>query len=226
VRAEGRTTDSRLFDRSGNWTRIRTERVEGFVGLQLRAPGGGDVMQVGVGEGRVWSRGLTRDAPMAALRLDTPGRYPRQVDAVLFGGDRGYGAVRGALAAEFTRPWGTIRPGVRGGWASLDAPLDEWMPLGGPATVAGMREDEWLGSRAVAGELRLVRHAAGGLDMHVMGQVGYVEHAISRTDLDGRMRVAGGLGLIANIPFGPIRVDLGISEGGARRLHFAFGQDF
>ena len=50
--------------------------------------------------------------------------------------------------------------------------------------------------------------------------------AVSRIDLAGRPRFGGGLGVFLNLPFGPMALDWGISEGGAYRLEASIGQEF
>ena len=53
-----------------------------------------------------------------------------------------------------------------------------------------------------------------------------IAHAVSRTDLADRLHVAAGLELRANLPFGPLSLDVGMGESGARRLDISFGQEF
>jgi hypothetical protein len=120
----------------------------------------------------------------------------------------------------------TLRPGVHAGWASTDAPLDELPGIGGPGTLVGLRHDEWLGRAAAGGELRLVKHLVSGFDLDAYVQTGWVGDPVSRTDLEDRLHVAGGLGLRAVVPFGPLSIDLGIGESGARRFELSLGQEF
>ena len=54
----------------------------------------------------------------------------------------------------------------------------------------------------------------------------HVAHAVSRTDLADRLHVAAGLGMRSNVPFGPLSLDVGMGETGARRLDISFGQEF
>jgi hypothetical protein len=225
VRGGARRTETRIFDEDGLDREIPTERAEVLVGGQLR--GWRDhVVQAGAGVGRVWSSDLAREGPMAALTLAGGGSYPRRLEAVAFGGTDRYASVRLALAAEVQHQLATLRPSLTGGWASEGAPLDELHGIGGPATLAGMRHDEWLGERALALEMRVVRRVMSGLDLDAYVQAGQVADAVSRVDLGERLHVAGGVGSRISVPFGPLFLDLGWSEGGRYRLDVSFGPEF
>jgi predicted acylesterase/phospholipase RssA len=225
LRGGARRTETRVFERGGRWRQERTERAEVMIGGQLRLRSA-DVVQVGAGMGRVWAQGRTREGPMAALRLEHHGRRSRQLDVVALGGDDSYGALRAAVAVELPFTWATLRPGAAAGWASRGAPLDEWPALGGPALLSGLRRGEWLGRRSLAAELRAVRHLFTGLEAHATVQAGHVDRALGRRDLSGRPRIAAGLGLHANVPFGPLTIEGGLTEGGNRRLYVGLGQAF
>src|SRR5205814_6790929 len=134
----------------------------------------------------------------------------RRIEGVAFGGSKRYASARASISPEFSQAWGTIRPRATVGWASREAPLDELHGLGGPATLVGMRHDEWLGRRALALELRVVRSIASGVDVDAYLQTGHVAHAVSRADLADRLHVAAGLGMRANVPFGPLSLDVGM----------------
>jgi len=163
---------------------------------------------------------------MAALKLDATGRFARRVEAVAFGGSHPYASGRLSITSEFSQTWGAVRPSAVVGWASRGAPLDELHGVGGPATLVGMRHDEWLGRCALALELRFVRHVVSGIDINAYVQTAHVAHAVSRVDLADRLHVAAGFGMRANVPFGPLSLDLGLGESGARRLDLSFGQEF
>ncbi len=225
LRASARRTRTRIFDRERDWSLIDTDRADALVGVQIRLPSG-NILQSGGGVGRVWGQGRTREGLMAALKLDAPGRFARRIEAVAFGGPEAYGSGRISMAAEFERTWGVVRPGAMMGWASSGAPLDELQGVGGPATLAGMRRDEWLGRRALGLELRVVRHVVPGIDVDVYIQTGHVAHAVSRVDLADRLHIAAGFGMRAIVPFGPLSLDMGFGEAGMRRLDLSFGQEF
>jgi hypothetical protein len=163
---------------------------------------------------------------MGALRVEARGQRSRTLDAFVLGGDHGYGAVRADAGFEFAFAWTTWRPAAQIGWTSDDAPLDEWPALGGPTQLAGLRGDEWLGPRAAAVELRALRRFLPGVELQIAAQAGYVDEPIGGSALGERVRFAGDLGFRSNVPFGPLAVDAGWSEGGRTRLYLSFGQDF
>ena len=225
VRGGVRRTDTRVFERDDDWRLERTDRAEALIGVQFRLPSA-DVVQAGVGGGRVWTQARTQEGPMAALRIETRGRRPRHLEAVALGGESRYAAVRCGGAFTWPRPWATLQPGAWFGWASNGAPIDEWPGLGGPQQLFGLRRGEWLGQRAVAVELRALRYVVPGVQLRAALQAGHVRHPIGRPDLGGRVQFAAGLGFDANVPFGPITVDGGITEGGRSRMYLGIGQEF
>jgi len=224
IRGGARRTETRIFDEPAHWRLERTDRAEILLGVQLRLPSA-DMLQAGGGFGKLRVGSQTHRGPMAALHLETRGRRPRQLDAVVFGGEHRYAAARGNAALEVPFPWATLRPGARFGWASNGAPMDEWPSLGGPTELLGLRRGEWLGQRAFALELRAVRPLFPGLDVHVTIQAGHVDRAISGPTFD-RLSLAAGGGARTNLPLGLLSLDGGLTEGGRRRFYVGIGQDF
>jgi outer membrane protein assembly factor BamA len=143
----------------------------------------------------------------------------------LSGPDR-YASVEAGLAPEVSLGIVTLRGAIAAGWASRDSPLDELHGLGGPTSLAGLRHEEWLGREKLGGELRLLRDLAGWLEAHVYAHAGRVGDAVSRADLSRRARFGAGAGVKANLPFGPLSFDWGITEGGEHRADLSFGPEF
>jgi predicted acylesterase/phospholipase RssA len=225
VRGGALRTDTRLFAPDRSFDLARTERREVVAGVQVRLATG-DVAQGGAGWARIDDGAGTREAPMAALRIEAPGRVRRRLEAIAVGGDQRYASLASEMSAEVLLPRFLVRPTLRVGYASRSAPLDEHHGLGGPATLGGMRHQEWLGRRVWAADMRLVKRFLSGFDAYLFGQIGEVHQAVSRSDLSPRPRVAGGLGLTAAVPFGPLTLDWGMTEGGTSRLDFSIGQEF
>lgn len=225
LRAGARRTETRIFDRDRRWLERVTRRGELIAGAQVRLPTG-DLVQAGAGVGRLWGAGGGREGAMAIVRAEAHGRRSRTVEAVVFGGSRRYGTIRGVVSTDLPTGLVSIRPSVFAGWGSRQTPLDELHGAGGPATLVGFRHGEWLGRRALGSEIRLVRHLATAIDVDGYVQAAHVEHAVSRADLADRVQVAAGIGLRMNVPFGPLAVDLGLGEGGVRRIEFSFGPEF
>jgi hypothetical protein len=225
LRAGVRRTDTRIFASDRSQVVSRTERVEAMLGGQFPLPLG-DIVQIGAGVARIWSGGTTREGALGALRLETLARPRRWLDAVALAGPQRYASVEAGFSPDLPLGPVTLRPAITAGWASEGSPLDELHGLGGPSSLVGLRHEEWLGRRKVGIELRLLRDIAGGLQVHVHGQAGRVDRSFSRADLDGRARVAAGLGIQANVPFGPVALDWGITEGGVHRVDASLGTPF
>jgi predicted acylesterase/phospholipase RssA len=225
VRTGARRIDHRIFAADRSFTRVRTDRLEALAGGQWSG-GHGYLLQAGVGGARSWSDDLPTDAPIAVLRIETVGRATRTLDAVAAGGSHPYTSFAAHIGHHFKTPVGSLTPTVFAGWASLDAPLDEQHGVGGPATLAGLRRDEWYGRQAYALDLRLTRSLVNSIDASIGGQVAQVRHAVSRTDFDQRFRFGAVASIRAALPFGPLDLSYGVSEGGAKRFDASFGQEF
>ena len=225
LRPGARRVDHRIFTADRSFTKFRTERIEALAGGQW-SWGHGYLFQGGVGGARSWSGDTPTDAPLAVLRIETVGRGTRTLDAVMAGGSRPYSSFAARIGHHFSTPAGTVIPTLVAGWASPDAPLDEQHGVGGPATLAGLRRDEWYGRRAFGLDLRLTRSVMSSIDASLAGQTAIVEHAVSRADLEERFRFGAVVSIRAALPFGPLDLSYGISEEGAKRFDVSFGQEF
>jgi outer membrane protein assembly factor BamA len=92
--------------------------------------------------------------------------------------------------------------------------------------MAGLRRREWLGRDRVAGELRLIHPVRTNARVFLYGQAGAISQSVSRPDLDDEVHFAGGIGLEATLPFGPLNLDWGFADDGSFRFDFNFGQRF
>jgi predicted acylesterase/phospholipase RssA len=220
-----RRTDTRLFAPDRSFALARTDRGEVVLGGQVRLASG-DLARAGAGWAWFEDAAGSGAGPMAALRVEAPGRLQRRLEAVAVGGDRAYASVALEMAAEILLPRYLVRPTLRAGHASRPAPLDEQHGLGGPASLGGLRRQEWLGRSAWGADLRLVKRFFNGFEAYAFAQVGEIRRAASRPDLGPRPRPAGGMGFSAAVPFGPLAIDWGLAEGGALRLDVTIGQSF
>jgi hypothetical protein len=226
VRTGARRIDHRIFAADRSFTEVRSDRLELLAGGQWTW-GYGYLFQAGVGGARSWTDDVrAEDAPLAVLRIETVGRATRTLDAVVAGGPHPYTSFAARIGHHFKTPVGTLTPALFAGWASPDAPIDEQHGIGGPSTLAGLRRDEWYGRHALGVDLRVTRSLVNSIDASIAGQAAQVRHAVSRADLEQRFRFGAVAAIRAALPFGPLDLSYGISEGGAKRFDASFGQEF
>lgn len=224
LRGGGRRTDTRLFDARRNQHLLRTERVEAMLGLQQRLLWG-NVVQVGAGVGRARTVGVPQEGVMGAFRSEGRGWLVPGVEAVAMGGPDGYIRTGFRLGLRFGIGGWQVQPTAVTGYASERTPPDELEGLGGPGSFGGLRQNEWLGRRMGAVDLRVLRRRGVGT-AYVYAQAGRVTETMSRPDLAGALHVAAGLGVQVDVPFGPLRLDWGLNDEGEDRLEFMLGQGF
>jgi hypothetical protein len=225
LRGALRRDDTRRFLGARELDRVRTDRAELMAGGQT-ALASGDVVQAGAGLARVRTPLADATGAVAALAVASAGRLARGLQATAVAGPRPYATLAVRLAAEL--PLGPLRarPAVAAAWATPRTPPAELPGAGGPASFLGPRQREWLGRDLAWGEFRLARALYSVLEVHVAAQAARVRQPWSRADLAGRFRFAGGAGVRANVPFGPVEVAWGVTEGGVHRLEMGIGERF
>jgi hypothetical protein len=225
LRGALRRDDTRRFLGARELDRVRTDRAELMAGGQVALPAG-DLVQAGVGFTSVRTPSATGSGPIAALSAGSPGRVARSLRATAVAGPRGYGTLEAQLTGDLALGPLHARPAVAAAWASPHTPPAELPGAGGPDSFMGLRTREWLGRSLAWGELRLTRTLYSVVEVYVAAQVARVRRPWSRTDLAERFRFAGGAGVRANVPFGPVEVSWGATEGGVHRLEMGIGQRF
>lgn len=225
LRGGWRQTDARLFDSERRVQESRVERVEALGGGQKQLTDG-LLLQAGAGYGLVKIDGRSTPGVLGAVNVQSGSAFNEGVQAVFFTGTDAYATVLGRASAQIPAGPVMVRAAARAGSSSKRTPPDELQALGGPDSFAGLRRREWLGHDRVAGELRLIRSLTSSARIFVYGQAGIMTQSISRPDLDAAMHIAGGAGLEADVPFGPLNLDWGIDDQSEFRLDFNFGQRF
>ena len=225
LRGALRRDDTRRFLGARELGSVRTDRAEIMVGGQVALPAG-DVVQAGVGFTSVRTPSATGSGPIAALSAGSPGRLARSLRATAVAGPRAYGTLEAQLTGDLALGPLHARPAVAAAWASPRTPPAEMPGAGGPDSFMGLRTREWLGRSLVWGELRLTRTLYSVVEVYVAAQAARVRRPWSRTDLADRFRFAGGAGVRANVPFGPVEVSWGATEGGVHRIEMGIGQRF
>jgi hypothetical protein len=239
LRGALRRDDTRRFLAARELERVRTERAEIMAGGQVALPTG-DILQAGAGFARVRTPSTNEPGLIAALATESSGRTARSLQATAVTGPRRYATLAARLAGDLPLGPLHLRPAVAAAWASPRTPPAELPGAGGPGPgpalgagapgagvpFPGLRTREWLGRSLLWGELRLTRQLYSVLEVHVAAQAARVRRPWSRADLAERFRFAGGAGVRANIPFGPVELSWGTTEGGMHRIEMGIGQRF
>jgi predicted acylesterase/phospholipase RssA len=225
LRGGWRRTDVRLFDADRDIRETRVERFEGMAGLQRRLTHN-YLLQAGAGYGFVGSDEPDLSGVLVSASVQSGSAFGEGIQTVLLAGSETYAAVNGRASFDLRAGPIVVRTSARAGSSSKRTPPDELQHLGGPESFAGLRRREWLGHDRVAGELRFMYNLKAIARLFVYGQGGVITRSVSRPDLDGAIHFAGGAGLEAPVPFGPLKFDWGINDDGDFRFDFNFGQKF
>lgn len=225
LRGGWRQTDVRIFDADRVIRETRVERVEATAGIQQRLTRG-YLLQAGAGYGFAGSDERDLSGMLVAMRLQSGSAFREGIQTVLLVGEETYASVIARAAMDVRAGPITVRTSVRAGSSSKRTPPDELQALGGPESFGGLRRREWAGRDRMAGEVRLIHDPRSNIRLFLYGQAGHISQSVSRPDLDGEVHFAGGTGLELSVPFGPLRLDWGLSEGGDFRFDFNFGQSF
>lgn len=225
LRGTGRRSDTRLFNAARDVQRDRTDRVEVMAGGQIRLPWN-VLLKAGAGGGRARSTVRDQSGFMAALDVDSPGRVRKALEAVAMTGPDGYSAVNAVVGVQIPMWVLALRPSLFGGYSSARTASDELQGLGGPATLSGLRDREWLGRSGAGVDLRAVWAPSNTLEFYVTGQTGFLVDVVSRVDLGEEAHGAIGLGMRMDIPFGPFELSWGRLDHGEDRFDVRLGQKF
>jgi hypothetical protein len=225
LRGGWRQTDVRLFDPERQIEASRVERLEAMAGGQKRLTRG-YLLQAGAGYGFAGSEGRDLDGVLGAARIQSGSAFGQGIQSVFLVGRESYAVVIARAAVDVRAGPIIVRTSARAGSSSRLTPPDELQSVGGPESFAGLRRREWLGHDRVAGELRVLHNVRAYARVFAYGQAAYLTGTVSRPDLDREVHFAGGAGLEAAVPFGPLSIDWGVNDEGEFRFDFNFGQRF
>jgi predicted acylesterase/phospholipase RssA len=225
LRGGWRRTEVRLFDEERHIDKPVVERLEGMLGGQKRLMGR-YLLQAGAGYGFAGTDERDLSGVLSSVRVQSGSVFGEGLQAVFLWGNESYATVIARASADVRAGPIVVRTAVRAGSSSRLTPPDELQNLGGPDSFAGLRRREWLGHDRLAGEVRLLHSLTSSARVFAYGQAGTMTQTVSRPDLDGDVHFAGGAGLEAAVPFGPLNLDWGIDDVGDFRVDFNFGQRF
>jgi len=218
------TESIRQFDSEGDEIDpAKTREALGFVGVERDLPDG---WQAALGAlGHIWEEpGIERSTLGAALQVTRESQSGiRQTEASLVW-TRLY--QRAALDGEVYGRIGPVRlrPRVRLGWGE-DLPLQATFPLGGDDGFPGLHIGERRGDREIFLDLLLTYPLKAPF-------VGRLEAAAGRSATGGDLVTGDGwvggarIGLGAETPVGPVRVEYGLATGGRSAFFVRLGRWF
>jgi predicted acylesterase/phospholipase RssA len=225
LRGGWRQTDARLFDEHRDIHESRVQRLEAMAGGQRQLTHG-YLLQAGAGYGFAGTDQGDLSGLLGSLSIQSGSAFGEGVQAVFLAGNNSYASVLGRASAQLRAGPILVRAAARAGSSSSRTPPDELQALGGPESFAGLRNREWLGHDRLAGELRLLHSVTSYARVFAYGQAGAISGSVSRQDLGGAVHFAGGAGLEAAVPFGPLNIDWGVDDVGEFRFDFNLGQRF
>jgi hypothetical protein len=225
LRGGWRQTDVRLFDEERRIEESRVERYEALMGDQKRLTSR-YLLQAGVGYGFAGTDARDLSGLLGSASIQSGSVFGEGIQGVFLVGHESYASVLARATTDLRAGPIIVRTSVRAGSSSRLTPPDELQNLGGPGSFVGLRGREWLGHDRLAGEVRLLHDLTSNSRVFVYGQAGTITRSISRPDLDGAVHFAGGAGLDAAVPFGPLNLDWGIDDVGDFRFDLNFGQRF
>jgi NTE family protein len=217
--------DIREFDGRGNeLPELETDGLVAFLGLEQLLPRGWS-LAIG-GEARVWDEPNVTDRAAAGVhgRVEKVGRTAERL--FLAEGIWTDRFRRAEFEGIVTLSVGTlrIRPRFRLGWGE-DLPLDLQFPLGGDQGFPGLHLGERRGSREMI---------IGTIVTHPIKRIVHarLEIVAGRSALDGPLLDSDGwlagvrIGIGADTPVGPIRLDYGVTQDNRDALFIRLGRWF
>lgn len=217
--------DVRTFTAAGDpLGKLRTREMQGLLGVE-RDMGERSTVTI-AGSGRYWRNDDgSADATLggrASLTAYDDGGAP----FVTLEGEWTSAFQRVAMEAAPTLVYRRlrIRPRIRAGWGdSLPAQLT--LPLGGSDGLPGVHLGELRGDREVLIGLGLGLRVLGPIEIRAEGLAGRIAQGGQLLG-DGSWHAGARIGLGADTPLGPMRVDYEVTEGWRDALRVRMGRSF
>ena len=112
---------------------------------------------------------------------------------------------------------------IRAGAASAEAPYSAWFPLGGTEGFPGLNVGESIGTWTASYMLDAARHLYGPLNTQITAMTGTVSRNADRA-FGGAWLFGARVGIGADSPIGPIRLQYGLSTTGRRQWFARIGR--
>ena len=177
---------------------------------------------------RRWHGGLTDSARTAtplgvALRVDHGDETRRQFGRLDLELNQRYRRASGRFSLITSTRLARITSTIRAGATSGEAPYSAWFLLGGTEGFPGLNVRESIGTSTASYTLDAARHLYGPLNTQVTGMTGTVSRSADRA-FGGTWLVGARLGIGADSPIGPIRLQYGLSTTGRRQWFARIGR--
>lgn len=215
----------RFTESGGGAPAVRTSEAAAFLGLE-RGFGAKWLVTAG-GFGHIWDApGSTRDGALGGMvRLSSGPRYASSGvwgEGVL---TNAYPRVQAEARQVIPFAWGfRIVPGLRFGWGR-DLPFQRTFFLGGYEGFPGLNIGERRGDRELLAQVLVTRRIVGPLQLRLTAASGQTAFG-GRTLPRGRWQAGGRVGIGAETPIGPIRVEYGLERSGRNGVFVRVGEWF
>lgn len=177
---------------------------------------------------RRWHGGLTDSAntptPIGvALRVDHADETRRQFGRLDLEWNQRYRRASGRFSLLTPTPVARFTSTIRAGATSAEAPYSAWFLLGGTDGFPGLNVRESIGTWTASYMLDAARHLYGPLNTQVTGMTGTVSRSADR-GLGGAWLFGARIGIGADSPIGPLRLQYGFSTTGRRQWFARIGR--
>ena len=177
---------------------------------------------------RRWHGGLadsarTRTPIGLALRIDHGDETRRQFGRLDLEWNQRYKRANARFSLLTKTPVARFTSTIRAGAAGADAPYSAWFLLGGTEGFPGLNVRESIGTWTASYMLDAARHLYGPLNTQVTAMTGTVSRNADRA-LGGTWQFGARVGIGADSPIGPIRLQYGLSTTGRRQWFARIGR--
>jgi len=177
---------------------------------------------------RRWHGGLTDSArtptPVGVgLRVDHADETRPQFGRLDLEWNQRYKRASAHFSLLTRAPVAQFTSTIRAGATSVEAPYSQWFLLGGTDGFPGLNVGESIGTWAASYMLDAARHLYGPLNTQVTAMTGTVSRSADRA-FGGKWLFGARVGIGADSPIGPIRLQYGLSTTGRRQWFARLGR--
>ena len=177
---------------------------------------------------RRWHGGLADSArtptPLGvALRIDHADETRRQFGRLDLEWNQRYTRASGRFSLLTRTAVARFTSTIRAGATSVEAPYSAWFLLGGTEGFPGLNVRESIGTWTASYMLDAARQLYGPLNTQITGMTGTVSRSADRA-FGGAWLFGARVGIGADSPIGPIRLQYGLSTTGRRQWFARIGR--